>query len=118
WARRADERAGGRPRWPNAGGGGRADPGVAARARSARAAGVVPAHRRALRALPVADRAVDLAPVVVLDGRAEGARARGAARAARPLPPRVAAPVRDRLARARARLEHLAPALVGAPASG
>ncbi len=38
----------------------------------------------------------------------------------RPLPPRVAAPLRDRLARARARLEHLAAALVGppAPASG
>ena len=39
------------------------------------------------------------------------------ARAARPLPPPVAAPVRDPLARGRsARLEHLAPALVGAPA--
>ena len=36
--------------------------------------------------------------------------------APRPLPPGVAAPLRDRLARARARLEHLAPALVGAPA--
>jgi valyl-tRNA synthetase len=32
------------------------------------------------------------------------------------LPPGVAAPVRDRLARERARLEHLAPALVGPPA--
>ena len=33
----------------------------------------------------------------------------------RPLPPGVAAPVRDRVARERARLEHLAPALVGPP---
>ena len=35
----------------------------------------------------------------------------------RPLPPGVAAPVRDRLARERARLEHLAPDLVGSPDS-
>ena len=40
---------------------------------------------------------------------------RGAARAARSLPPGVAAPLRDRLARERARLVHLAPALVGPP---
>ena len=44
--------------------------------------------------------------------------ARGAARRARPLPPGVAAPLRDRLARERARLEHLAPDLVGPPAPG
>ena len=35
-----------------------------------------------------------------------------------PLPPGVAAPVRDRVARERPRLEHLAPALVGPPDSG
>ena len=39
------------------------------------------------------------------------------ARAARALPPRVAAPLRDRVARGGARLVPLAPALVGAPAS-
>src|SRR5438270_911690 len=48
---------------------------------------------------------------------AEAAGARCAARTARPLPPRVAAPVRDRLARERTRLEHLAPALVGPSAA-
>ena len=36
----------------------------------------------------------------------------------RPVPPGVAAPVRDRLARERARLEYLAPDLVGSPDSG
>ena len=36
----------------------------------------------------------------------------------RPLPPALAAPLRDRLARERARLEHLAPDLVGPPAAG
>ena len=44
------------------------------------------------------------------------ALARGA-RAPRPLPPRVAAPVRDPLARGDPRLVHLAPALVGPPAA-
>ena len=42
---------------------------------------------------------------------------RGAAGAPRPLSPRVAAPVRDPLARGDSRLEHLAPALVGPPAA-
>ena len=46
----------------------------------------------------------------------EAAGARGSADPPRPLPPRVAAPLRHRLARERARLEHLAPALVGASA--
>ena len=41
----------------------------------------------------------------------------GAPGAARPLPPGVAAPVRDPLARGDPGLEHLAPALVGAPAA-
>ena len=36
----------------------------------------------------------------------------------RPLPPALAAPLRGRLARERARLEHLAPDLVGPPAAG
>ena len=56
--------------------------------------------------------------MVVLDGRAEEPRARGPALGPCPLPPGITAPLRDRLARERARLEHLAPALVGAPASG
>ena len=48
----------------------------------------------------------------------EAAGPRSTARRARPLPPALAAPLRDRLARERARLEHLAPALVGPPAAG
>ena len=46
-----------------------------------------------------------------------GARDRGAARAARALPSRVAAPVRDRVAGGDPRLVPLAAALVGAPAA-
>ena len=53
----------------------------------------------------------------VRDGGAAQAGAAGVARAARPLPPRVAAPVRDPLARGDPGLEHLPPALVGAPAA-
>ena len=60
---------------------------------------------------------LDLAAMVVRDGRARAAGDRGAPRAARPLPPGVAAPLRDRVARGGARLVHLAAALVGAPAS-
>ena len=66
-----------------------------------------------LRALRVAHRAADLAAVVVLDGGDQAAGARGAARAQRRLPPGEPAPLRDRLARERARLEHLAADLVG-----
>ena len=51
-------------------------------ARPAREARAVPALGRALRALRDPDRAADLAAVVVRDGRAEAAGARGAARAA------------------------------------
>ena len=51
-------------------------------ARPAREARALPSLGRALRALPLADRAADLAAVVVLDGRAEEAGARGAARRA------------------------------------
>ena len=50
------------------------------------------------------------------NGRAREAGARRAARAPRPLPPGVAAPLRDRVARAGARLVRLPPAVVGAPA--
>ena len=71
----------------------------------------------ALRPLQDADRAADLAPVVVLDGGAEAAGARGAPLGPRPLPSRVAAPLRDLVARGRAGLEHLAPDLVGPPAA-
>ena len=83
----------------------------------AREARVVPAHRRAVRAVREPHRAADLAPVVVRHGRPEAARAGGAARAARALPPGVAAPLRDRVARERAGLVHLPPALVGPPAA-
>jgi hypothetical protein len=63
------------------------------------------------------DRAADLTAVVVPDGRAQAGCARGAARGASHLPPGIAAPLRDRLARERARLEHLPPDLVGPPAA-
>ena len=88
------------------------------RARAPREARELPPLGRALRALRVAHRAPHLAPVVVLDGGAEEARARRPRGAPGRLPPRVAAPLRDRLARERPGLEHLAPALVGPPAPG
>src|SRR5262249_53932917 len=75
----------------------------------------LPARGRAVRALRVADRAPDLAPVVVLDGGAEEAGASGASRPRGRLPPGESAHVRDRVARERARLEHLAADLVGPP---
>ena len=86
-------------------------------ARPARQAGELPALGRHLRAVPFADRAADLAPVVVRDGGAGRAGDRGAARAARALPSRVAAPVRDRVAGGDPRLVPLAAALVGASAA-
>ena len=59
-----------------------------------------------------------LAAVVVLDGRDQAAPARGAAQRRDPLPPGEPAPLRDRLARERAGLVHLAPDLVGPPDPG
>ena len=114
---RADERERRRPRREDAAGGRRGDPRLAEGARPARAARALPARGRHLRALPHADRAARLAAVVGGDGGAAQARARGAAGAARPLPPGVAAPVRDPLARGDPGLEHLAAALVGPPAA-
>ena len=64
---------------------GRASPRLAEGARPAREARELPARGRHLRALPLADRAARLAAVVVPDGRARGARDRGA-----PSPPRPA----------------------------
>ena len=81
----------------------------------AREARALPPLGRHVRALPLADRAARLAAVVVPDGRARAPGDRGAARAARPLPPGEPAPVRDRVARERARLVRLAAALVGPP---
>ena len=104
-------------RRPDAEGGRGADPRLVPRARPDRRARALPPLGRALRALRDPHRAADLAPVVVQDGGAEAACARGAARAACPVPPGVAAPLRDRLARERARLVHLAPDLVGPPAA-
>ena len=70
-----------------------------------------------VRPLQEPDRAADLAPVVVLDGRSSSSpRSRRCARA-RPVPSGGPAPLRDRLPRGRTRLEHLAPDLVGAPAA-
>ena len=71
-----------------------------------------------LRPLQVADRAAPLAAVVVLDGGAETAGARGAPFGPRHVPSGVAAPLRGLLPRERARLEHLAADLVGPPAAG
>ena len=94
----------------------RSDPRLAEGARPAREARALPALGRDVRANAQSDRAVDLPAVVVRDGGARATRDRGAAGAARSLPPRVAAPVRDRLARDDPRLVPLAPALVGPPA--
>ena len=71
----------------------------------------------AVRPVQDAHRAADLAAVVLLDGRVEEAGARGDAQRPRDVPSRVAAPLRGRVARDRARLEHLAADLVGAPAA-
>src|SRR5581483_2899196 len=114
-ARRARDGAG--SRGADTEGGRRADPRVVQGARSPREARALPAQRRVLRALPLADRAAHLAAVVVRDGGAEAGCARGAPRAGGPLPPGEPAPVRDRLPRARAGLEHLPPDLVGSPAA-
>ena len=81
-AGRADERRGGRPRRPDAGRGRRAGARVVRGARPAGEARAVPPLDRRLRALQEPDRAADLAAVVVRDGWAEAAGARGAARAA------------------------------------
>src|SRR5204863_436934 len=104
-------------RLPHPGRGRRAHPRVAEGARPAREARVVPPYGRRLRPVQDAHRAAHLAAVVLLDGRAEEAGARGDALRARALPPGVAAPLRDRVARDGARLEHLAPDLVGPPAA-
>src|SRR5689334_6150084 len=87
-------------------------------ARSARQARGLSPHGLAMLTLPQPHRAAYLPAVVVLDGRAEAAGPHRAARGARPLPPGLAAPLCDPVARRGARLEHLAPDLVGAPAPG
>ena len=91
------------------------DPRLVPRARPAREARALPAQRRVLRTLPFAHRAAHLAAVVVLDGADQAASARGASQRRDPLPPGEPAPLRDRLARKRAGLVHLAPDLVGPP---
>src|SRR5439155_5840688 len=97
---------------------GRTGPRVAEGARPTREARVLSPHRGALRALPQPNRPAHLASVVVLDGGATEAGARGPSLPPRPLPPGVAAPVRDPVARGRAGLEHLPPDLVGPSAAG
>src|SRR5207247_8323667 len=89
----------------------------ASRAGPARETRVVPAYGCAVPPLQVSNRAAHLDAVVVRDGGAETAGARGAARAPGAIPPRVSASVRDRLARGGARLEHLPADLVVAPAA-
>src|SRR5581483_3684800 len=83
----------------------------------ARAARALQAQRRVLRALPLPHRAAHLAAVVVLDGGDQAAPARSAPEARGALPPGEPAPLRDRLARERAGLVHLAADLVGPPAA-
>ena len=114
--RRAHERRGRRPRGHDAAGGRRGRGRVAEGARPPGEARALPARGRHVRALPHADRAARLAPVVGRHGGAAQAGARGPAGAPRPLPPRVAAPVRDPLVRGDPGLERLAPAVVGPPA--
>ena len=115
--RRAHERERGRSRRKDAGRGRRGDSRVAEGARPAREAGALPARGRHVRALPYADRAARLAPVVGIDGGAAEAGARRGTRAARSLPPGVTTPVRDPLPGGDPGLEHLPPAVVGAPAA-
>ena len=84
--------------------------------RPARQARELPARSRNLRAVPHADRAADLAAVVVPDGRAgSGRRSRLCGDAAGALPSRVAASVCDRLVGAEPGLVRVAAALVGSP---
>ncbi len=107
-----------RARRADAEGGRGEDPRLVQGARPAREARALPPQRRVLRALPFAHRAAHLAAVVVLDGGDQAAAARGAARTRGALPPGEPAPLRDRLARERAGLVHLAADLVGASAAG
>ena len=107
-----------RARGADAEGGRGEDPRLVQGARPPREARALPPQRRVLRALPLAHRAADLAAVVVLDGGDQAAAARGAACARGALPPGEPAPLRDRLARERAGLVHLAADLVGPSAAG
>src|SRR5919198_140163 len=91
---------------------------MGASTRAARGRRGVPAHDRALRALRVTHRTADLLAVVVSHGRARTAGYRGAGGAARPLSPRVPAPIRDLLAGDCTGLEHLRADLVGTPPAG
>ena len=113
---RAHERGCRRPRRAHPGGGRGARSRVGGGAGARREARAVPALGRNLREVSFAHRAAHLAAVVVRDEGAGGASDRGAAGAPRPLPPRVAASIRDHVARGDARLVHLEAALVGASA--
>ncbi len=113
---RPDERGGGRPR--------RAHPGGRGRARARLGRGARPRSSSASRTATRSGRASAVTRASSRSSRCSGGAPwrslppgdRGAPRAPRPLPPGVAAPLRDRLARGVAGLVHLAPALVGAPA--
>src|SRR5262249_435326 len=121
---RAADADGDRPRRPHdrrglrgahSGGGRPAGRELAQGARPVGEARALPPLGPTLPALPHPDRAARLPAVVVPDGRARAPGDRSTPRLKRALPPRQPAPVRDRLAGARARLVRLAPALVGPP---
>ena len=113
---RAHERGGGRPRRAHAGRGRQARPRLGGRARPRREA---EPYRHAVGTCERCHSRIE--PLISLQWwcamKEPAAPAIEALqRAARPLPPGVAAPLRDRLARGVAGLVHLPPALVGASA--
>ena len=116
WDGRMSE-AGGRSRRADTGGGGRA------RARVGRGARTVEKREPYRHSVGTCERCHSrIEPLISLQWwcameRAGRARDLGAARASRPLPPGVAAPLRDRLARGGAGLVHLPAAVVGPPAA-
>ena len=112
-ARRSHERGGLRLRGPDPGGGGSPRARLARGAGPARAPRVLPPRGRPLRALSHAGRAADLAPVVLRDDGARGARDRGRPRRHRALPPARPRQGLPRLDGGDPALVHLASALVG-----
>ena len=112
-----DRRRPARARGPHRGRGVRARRRLAARARPAREARELPARGRALRALGHAHPATRVPAVVVRDGRAREAGARGDRVRSRDVPSARARTCRARLAEGDPPVEPLSPAVVGPPAA-